>query len=729
MTSKEKWKEALCEHILTGDILVKVREKLFFPYTKLLSVKSKDVIREKMLCPYCFGETEIKINESKQYMESTVQCKHCGHEYERSMYATKAGGILHAGGMRPSSTGLLYFDTATILGCTGIFFILVGNTKYSLDAKKKRISASLQINSYGFISPEKRFYFRDGVYTACSVNSLVSYWTATYFTDEAFQLITMWGSEQAPTDMKNAIYRLKRIEDSFRQGGSTVGTLSIKKAKQIIDASPVADISDIPQKTYTGIRLQVVRQDNLTGVGLYQGHCYECGKDFQYKATTYRIIAEPCPYCKTKDLVFVDGQTRYEYQTVIDGCDNGDLALRLLVCKLTPGEKNIEVERTEVKRVYVRKNAEAIQWDVLNSEDGELFRYQKSAGAIQANFRFEDMVVMPKAKDDLKYSGFSEYAEALSSMTGLTETKLVKYLAVYNVYPFIEKIAKVGWTDLVESAIEEALTQKLPDFNEKGNTLNDVLGIPKLLVKYLSEATNNRPKKHELNDLRLFYKIDPNVTVDDLKWCAENKVSPSMLREIIEILGISVRQACEYLERVRVSQCFAPTGAVTEWCDYLEACQTIDVDLTDKTARYPSSLKREHDRAIFKQKIIMDEKKEQIFGKICRDYGDKYAFSDEQYQIIVPNSMQDLFEEGRKLNHCVGQYADRIVAGNSCICFIRKMEEPNAPYFTVEISPAQDRITQIRGLSNRDIDAKRDVGLKDFLKKWARAKQLMLPSV
>ncbi len=728
MTIKEKWKDALSEYILTGDILVKVREKLFFPYTKLQSVKTKDVIREKMLCPYCFGETEFKINESTQYVQSTIQCKHCGHEYERSRYATKSGGVLHTGDVRSSDTSLMYFDTATILGCTGILFIRVDNAMYKLDVKKKRISSNLRVDSYGFISLEKRFYFRGGTYTSCSVRSLVSYWTSMYYTDEALQMITVWGRQQVPTDKGNAIYRLKTIEDRFRQSG-TGGSLSLKKARQIIDANPVAYISEIPQKNYTGTRIRIIRQDNLTGVGLYEGHCYGCGETYQYKATTRQRIAEACPHCGTKDLTFFDKQTRCTHQMVIDSCDNGDLVLRLLLCELSPGVKNIEIDRKEVKRVYVRKNAEAPQWDELSSENGEEFRYQKNAGATEANFRIEDMTIMPKAKCLLKYSGFSEYVEVLSPKNGLTMSKLVRYLAVYNVYPFIEKIAKVGWTDLAESAIEEALTLKLTDFDEKGNTLNEVLGLPKLLVKFLSERTDDRPQKHNLNDLRLFYKIDPNVTVEDLKWCSEHKIYPSMLKEIIEMLGISVHQACEYLERVRVSQCFVPAGAATEWRDYLKACQTIDVDLTDKTARYPSSLKREHDRAVFKQKIILDEKKEQIFREICRNYGGKYMFADEQYQIVVPDSMQDLFEEGRKLNHCVGQYADRIVAGTSCICFIRKREEPDAPYFTVEIYPAQDRIAQIHGLSNRDVDAKRDVGLKDFLKKWAKTKQLQLTSV
>ena len=47
--------------------------------------------------------------------------------------------------------------------------------------------------------------------------------------------------------------------------------------------------------------------------------------------------------------------------------------------------------------------------------------------------------------------------------------------------------------------------------------------------------------------------------------------------------------------------------------------------------------------------------------------------------IVSPKDMKDLFEEGRKLNHCVGSYSDRIIAGTSCIMFIRKTEDPDKP--------------------------------------------------
>lgn len=156
----------------------------------------------------------------------------------------------------------------------------------------------------------------------------------------------------------------------------------------------------------------------------------------------------------------------------------------------------------------------------------------------------------------------------------------------------------------------------------------------------------------------------------------------------------------------------------------MNAAEKIEADLKDKTVRYPSSLKREHDRAMFKYKIIKDAEKEKFFKENCDEYGSKYAFEDESFSIITPKDMQDLFEEGRKLNHCVGSYADRIIEGKTCICFVRRKAQPEQPYFTIEVSPYEERVRQIHGLSNRLVDRTKENNLYKFLRLWAKKKSL-----
>ena len=248
--------------------------------------------------------------------------------------------------------------------------------------------------------------------------------------------------------------------------------------------------------------------------------------------------------------------------------------------------------------------------------------------------------------------------------------------------------------------------------------------MPKRLVKYLIEKSNNNPRPAEVLRVQKFYTLDNDVMTEDMDWCAGNSVNVSDIEKICRLLNINVHKACEYLERVRVSQCFSPKSAVVEWFDYLIAAQNIKADLSDKTVRYPTSLRREHDRATFKYGIIKDKQKEEKFQNICIEYGKKYSYENEEYLIVPPKDMQDLFEEGRKLNHCVGSYADRIIDSTTCICFVRKANEPDEPYFTVEVSPYEARVRQIHGLSNRLVDHKNEKSLASFLKEWAKKKKL-----
>ena len=81
--------------------------------------------------------------------------------------------------------------------------------------------------------------------------------------------------------------------------------------------------------------------------------------------------------------------------------------------------------------------------------------------------------------------------------------------------------------------------------------------------------------------------------------------------------------------------------------------------------------------------------------------------------MTYPKTISDLFEEGRVLNHCVGSYGDAIKSGNSIVLFIRKKKEIDTPYFTLEVDPTHNAVTQIGGYSDviMEVNADNDFGL------------------
>ena len=70
--------------------------------------------------------------------------------------------------------------------------------------------------------------------------------------------------------------------------------------------------------------------------------------------------------------------------------------------------------------------------------------------------------------------------------------------------------------------------------------------------------------------------------------------------------------------------------------------------------------------------------------------------------------------EGQALHHCVGTYIERVAAKKCLIVFVRRVEEPEKPFVTVEVS--NGKIVQIRG--ERNSDPTKEV--KKFVDLWSR---------
>lgn len=84
--------------------------------------------------------------------------------------------------------------------------------------------------------------------------------------------------------------------------------------------------------------------------------------------------------------------------------------------------------------------------------------------------------------------------------------------------------------------------------------------------------------------------------------------------------------------------------------------------------------------------------------------------------IKAPKSVDEIVYEGEKLKHCVGTYINDVAKGNTVILFIRNQNDPQKPYFTVEIK--NNEVRQIRGFD--DCDPSDNV--RRFLDEWKKEK-------
>ena len=99
----------------------------------------------------------------------------------------------------------------------------------------------------------------------------------------------------------------------------------------------------------------------------------------------------------------------------------------------------------------------------------------------------------------------------------------------------------------------------------------------------------------------------------------------------------------------------------------------------------------------------------------------KYKFEGDNFIAITPTAPQDLAKEGMTLHHCVKSYIGRVSNGYTNIMFIRKKEDPDTPFYTVEISN-NGTIEQIHGFGNCNVETGSD--LEKFINEWIKTKKL-----
>ena len=76
----------------------------------------------------------------------------------------------------------------------------------------------------------------------------------------------------------------------------------------------------------------------------------------------------------------------------------------------------------------------------------------------------------------------------------------------------------------------------------------------------------------------------------------------------------------------------------------------------------------------------------------------KYTFALGGFEIQVPRNGTEISEEGKRLHHCVGGYAERHLKGATIILFLRRSEQKDTPLVTIEMKG--NKIVQIHGFDD-----------------------------
>lgn len=109
----------------------------------------------------------------------------------------------------------------------------------------------------------------------------------------------------------------------------------------------------------------------------------------------------------------------------------------------------------------------------------------------------------------------------------------------------------------------------------------------------------------------------------------------------------------------------------------------------------------------------------QRFQAVCDKLRDR-EFEDEEFIVRLPRSADEIVEEGSKMHHCVGTYIKQVVSGRTIILFLRRKNNVDKEYVTIEMSN-DGRLRQLKCKNNTVLSS---ASTLKFVEKWIQAKKL-----
>ena len=156
------------------------------------------------------------------------------------------------------------------------------------------------------------------------------------------------------------------------------------------------------------------------------------------------------------------------------------------------------------------------------------------------------------------------------------------------------------------------------------------------------------------------------------------------------------------------------------WNDVLNKQEELDEKVREK---YPKQLVSLHCKLAYDSRKYQSRIKEKKWNAaVCKMK--VYEYKNEKYQIICPRNGGELVEEGRNQHNCVKGYEERILEGKEMIFFMRKNEQPEHSLVTIELFDNGNVGQVFRSCNNEPSEEE-----MRFIREWARAKKLRVPSV
>lgn len=464
--------------------------------------------------------------------------------------------------------------------------------------------------------------------------------------------------------------------------------------------------------------------------GAQNGYCTFCGKEVPISGHPYHNKKGRCTCCRHPIVFKALGRAGYirtekDYAYLIQRCKDG-FVLREFWAERTYWKDSLpsgEPYWHEFRRSIYDRSGEirSYYWGVYCQRET---RWIAGSPCYYGYFTVQTGRVYGKSLPCM------EQKELLG--TGLVQwvrthpvTDPEKYLAVWKRMPKMEQIWKADLPRLTKECFEhcDSVRERILYPNEP--RLIRALGLDGPKFRRLRQINGDT---EDLAWLQLEKRTNQRIPDELFRWFKKERISAKDILFIAD--RMSPIQIRNYLQKQKPDFDGSCQQALTTWQDYLAMAERLHIDTSDEIIYRARKLRQRHDELVIQceagslelQAENMDKKYPHV-RSICEELQKKYAYADEDYLVIAPQNTFDIIKEGRMLHHCVGndgageRYYDRIERRESFIMFLRRAEEPEDPYYTLEIEP-DGTVRQKRTLFDRqheDIEQ-----ATEFLQKWQK---------
>ena len=423
-----------------------------------------------------------------------------------------------------------------------------------------------------------------------------------------------------------------------------------------------------------------------------------------------------CPFCGTVCTLKNNGIAKKRLNlweerrfVLVETTEAGEVLLRSL--DTWRGYANIECRPhiEETKRFVLYPGGYEVyqkkyygRWNRLKKSIADAFPMKSYLNPSYADYDFIDLGKL-KSVDFMRYSSVHEYLALVDhAHYPCAEARAIRYLCEYAKHPRLEMFVKCGLASIVKELVWYGKKHKgIIDWNAK--TPWGALYLTKNEYKVLMK-TKDEYRYLSVECLHHWRKVKPKAKIEDAIALCESEIyqyNRDYLVKYVFSLDIPVGKILKINDRRR-----------DFWRDYIQAAEKLGYDLKNPVVVFPKNLKKAHDTATSAVRYEANRKMEEEAKKSLSKRRKDYNFESGALFIRIAETMQEIIDEGTKMKHCVGGYAERHMKNQTTILFVRRADDPETPLCTVEWR--QGEIWQAYCFKNTDPPPE----IKAFLAEW-----------